>query len=81
MKTRENTKNRLGIDIGKVIMSPVIGGKADTSFLSGGIEQAMQTPPSLGAFSNISILVKAFSGRVWLISKAGHNVQRKTILW
>lgn len=81
MKTRERTKNRLGIDIGKVIMSPVVGGKSDTSFLSGGIDQAMRTSASPGAFSNIPILVKAFWGQVWLISKAGINVQRKTRLW
>lgn len=81
MKTQEKTKIRLGIDIGKVIMSPVVGGKADTSFISGGIEQALRTPPSPGAFSNIPLLVKAFSDQVWLISKAGHNVQRKTRLW
>lgn len=78
---RNKLKNRLGIDIGKVIMAPVVGGKADTSFLRGGIEQAMQTPPSPGAIFNIRKLVKVFSGRVWLISKAGPNVQHKTLLW
>ncbi len=81
MKTQKKINIRLGIDIGKVIMSPVIGGKSDTSFLNGGIEQAMETPPSPDAFQIIPILVKAFSDEVWLISKAGPNVQRKTRLW
>lgn len=81
MKTHINNSNRLGIDIGRVIMAPVTGGKADTSFLSGGLEQALSTPPSPGAIESVKQLVKAFGGRVWLVSKAGPNVQRKTWLW
>ena len=72
---------RLGIDIGRVIMAPVQGGKADTSFLSGGWEQAMLTPPSPGAFDGVRMLVAAFGGQVWLVSKAGETVQRKTLAW
>jgi hypothetical protein len=34
MKNKQTIEPRIGIDIGKVIMSPVLGGKADTSFLS-----------------------------------------------
>ncbi len=72
---------RLGIDIGRVIMAPVKGGKADTSFLSGGLEQAMRTPPSPGAFEGVRVLTEVFGGRVWLVSKAGETVQRKTLAW
>jgi hypothetical protein len=81
MKNKRTIEPRIGIDIGKVIMSPVLGGKADTSFLSGGVEKAMQTPPSPGAFEGVKKLVEAFSGKAWLISKAGPNVQQKTKLW
>lgn len=81
MKNKQPIEPRIGIDIGKVIMSPVLGGKADTSFLSGGVEKAMQTPPSPGAFEGVKRIVEAFSGKAWLISKAGPNVQQKTKLW
>lgn len=74
-------ENRLGIDIGRVIMAPVLGGKADTSFLQGGLEQALRTPPSPGAFAAIATLVQACRRQAWLVSKAGPNVQRKTWLW
>jgi len=78
MKTQQVN---LGIDIGRVIMAPVIGGKSDTSFLSGGINQAMATAPSPGAMQGIATLVNQFGGRVWLVSKAGPNTEHKTRLW
>ena len=81
MSKRTNTDPRIGIDIGRVIMAPVKGGKADTSFLSGTLERALKTPPSPGAFDGVRSLVKAFAGRAWLVSKAGPKVQRKTKLW
>lgn len=79
---RLNRKNKkLGIDIGRVIMAPISGGKSDTSFLSGNIEQAMKTPPSPYAIEGVKCLVKLFEGKVWLVSKAGINTQNKTRLW
>ena len=81
MSTKRTIVPRIGIDLGKVIMEPVVGGKADTAFLSGSIEKAMETPPSPGAFEGVKTLVAAFGGRAWLISKAGPNVQRKTKQW
>jgi hypothetical protein len=81
MSKKRTIEPRIGIDIGRVIMTPVEGGKADTTFLSGSLERAMQTPPSPGAFDGVKKLVLAFSGRAWLISKAGPNVQHKTKLW
>ena len=81
MSTKRTIVPRIGIDIGKVIMEPIVGGKADTAFLSGSIEKAMETPPSPGAFEGVKTLVAAFGGRAWLISKAGPNVQRKTKQW
>ena len=79
--TKQNKQPRIGIDIGRVIMAPVKGGKADTSFLSGGMEKALKTPPSPGAFDGVRDLVEAFGGQAWLISKAGPNVQDKTKHW
>ena len=77
-----NTKPpRLGIDVGKVIIGPVIGGKADTAFLGSTLEKAMDTPPSLNAFECITRLVDLFEGNAWLVSKCGPNVQQKTKAW
>jgi hypothetical protein len=81
MSKKQHIEPRIGIDIGRVIMAPVNGGRADTSFLSGTLERAMQTPPSPGAFEGVKTLVEAFGGRAWLVSKAGPNVQQKTKLW
>lgn len=41
MSDQQDLEPRIGIDIGKVIMTPVAGGKADTSFLGGSFERAM----------------------------------------
>lgn len=81
MSKKRTIEPRIGIDIGKVIMAPVAGGKADTSLLSGSLEKAMQTPPSPGAFEGVRTLVTAFAGQAWLVSKAGPNVQQKTRAW
>jgi len=81
MKTNTQQKLHLGIDIGRVIMSPVANGKSDTTFLSGTLEQSLATPPSPGAIDSVANLVDAFDGLVWLVSKAGKNTQRKTRLW
>lgn len=70
----------LGIDIGRVIISP--GESAgDTSFLHGSDDDAMHTRPSPDAFETIAALVDAFEGRVWLVSKCGPNVERRSRRW
>ncbi|MDJ0942647.1 MAG: hypothetical protein QNJ30_04255 [Kiloniellales bacterium] len=81
MNKQRKSEPGIGIDIGRVIMAPVVGGRADTSFLSGGLEKALATPPSPGAFDGVRSLVSAFAGRAWLISKAGPKVQHKTKQW
>lgn len=81
MAKKRNRQARIGIDIGKVIMAPIKGGKADTSFLSGNLERALETPPSAGAFDAVRQLVAAFEGQAWLVSKAGPSVQYKTKQW
>jgi len=70
---------RLGIDIGRVIITP---GDAhhDTSFISGDRETALRTPPMEGAFECIKLLVNHFSS-VWLVSKCGHRIQERTKSW
>lgn len=71
----------LGVDIGRVLIGPVLDGQADTSFLGGTFERAMETPPSPGAFDAMASLVEAFVGRVYLVSKCGSSVQDKTWHW
>lgn len=72
----------LGIDIGRVIIGAVDdNGHADTSFLSGTPERALQTPPAPDAFPCIGRLVDLFGGAVWLVSKCGPRVQAKTRAW
>lgn len=72
--------NRLGIDIGRVIICPTVNGQSDTSFLGRRLEEALQTPPAAGAFEVIAALNDAFE-QVHLISKCGEGVQRKTLAW
>src|SRR5262245_30112359 len=71
---------RLGIDIGRVIIA---GGTAhsDTSFIGGSDEDAMRTPAMPGCVEVISDLVRAFGGRVWLVSKCGPRVQARSRRW
>ena len=76
-----NTTRALGIDIGRVIIGPTIDGVADTSFLGTTVEEAMRTPPAPDAFAAIAQLVERFEGRVWLVSKCGPSVERKSLLW
>ena len=72
----------LGIDIGRVIIAPGgCGGREDTSFIEGTLEEALQTPPMDGAFDAVRHLVEAFERRVWLISKCYPRVQDRTRRW
>lgn len=73
---------RLGIDIGRVLIAPdATDGRADTSFIGGSLEAAIATPPYDGMFDAVPALVQHFGGRVWLVSKAGPRVQEKTRHW
>lgn len=73
---------RLGVDIGRVIIgTAALGGHADTTFLSGGEEAAMATPPADGAFSALTRLYDAFEGQVWLVSKCGPRIQARSRRW
>ncbi len=70
----------LGIDIGRVIIKPG-DTSGDTSFLHGSDADAMETPQNPRAFEVIGQLVEAFEGRVWLVSKCGPKIQRRTRRW
>ena len=73
---------KLGIDIGRVLISPdAQGTNGDTSFIGGSIQDALDTPPYEGMFDVVPALIERFNGQVWLVSKAGPRVQEKTRLW
>lgn len=75
-------QQRLGIDFGRVIQGAAFAsGAADTVFLSGGIEQALASPPTADAFEVLDRLVPRFGGRAWVISKCGPAVQERTLRW
>lgn len=81
MKNRIETP-ALGIDIGRVIMCPAHDdGSPDTSFLAAGDREALSVPPAPGLFDVLPGLVRRFSGRVWLVSKAGERIEKLTRRW
>ncbi len=73
--------HRIGIDIGRVIIGPVLNGRADTSFLGSRLEDAIHTPPAPGALAGVAKLVEGTDGQAWLVSKCGPAVQAKTRAW
>ena len=72
--------NRLGIDIGRVIINGSKG-SGDTSFFSGDTAAMLRTPAVPGAFDAIARLVPLFGGRAWLVSKCGPRVQQRSLEW
>ncbi|MEL6343458.1 MAG: hypothetical protein AAFV53_10005 [Myxococcota bacterium] len=73
---------RIGIDIGRVIISAAGNdGLSDTVFIDGGDEAAMQTPPEPGAIETITTLVALSRGNAWLVSKAGPRIQARSRAW
>lgn len=76
------TQQALGVDFGRVIQGGALpSGTADTVFLSGGLEQALRSPATSGALEALARLVPRFGGRVWVISKCGERIQRRTLAW
>ena len=71
--------NRLGIDIGRVIIDGS-SGSGDTSFFSGDTAAMLRTPAVPGAFAAIERLVPLF-GDAWLVSKCGPRVQQRSLEW
>ena len=79
-----STEPRLGVDFGRVIHGGAAeseSGEADTVFLTGDAEEAMRSPATAGMFETLPGLVTRFGGQVWVISKCGERVQRRTLEW
>ncbi|MFF3225296.1 hypothetical protein ACFYV7_21060 [Nocardia suismassiliense] len=80
MKTEKQP--RLGVDFGRVIQGAALRpGDDDTVFLSGGLDEALRTPPSPDAFDVLPRLVRRFGGRAWVISKCGVRIEQRTRQW
>ncbi|WP_371404690.1 hypothetical protein OHA10_03310 [Kribbella sp. NBC_00662] len=71
--------NRLGIDIGRVIIDGS-SGPGDTSFFSGDTAAMLRTPAVPGAFEAIARLVPLF-GDAWLVSKCSPRIQQRSLEW
>jgi len=72
---------KLGIDVGRVLISPGDESRLDTSFIGGSLEDALSTPPYEGMFGVVPALVRRFDGRVWIVSKCGKRIQERTMQW
>src|SRR5438105_6023370 len=70
---------RLGIDIGRVLIAGGEGG--DTAFFGRSEEEALETSAVVGAFDSVARLVPLFEGRVFLVSKCGSKIQRRSRAW
>jgi hypothetical protein len=74
--------DRLGVDVGRVIMCPADSdGRPDTSFLDASDEAALDVPPSPWLMETLPALVRLFGARVFIVSKAGKRIERLTRLW
>ncbi len=72
----------LGIDIGRVLMCPSDDdARPDTSFLDLPEQRALALPASPYVWDVVPQLVRAFAGRVWLVSKAGARVEALSRRW
>lgn len=72
---------KLGIDVGRVLIRPEDADGADTSFIGGSLEDALNTPPYDGMFDVVPRLVEKFGGEAWIVSKCGPAIQHKTLRW
>ena len=70
---------RIGVDIGKVLIGG--GGPNDTPFLGTTDAMAMDAPEVPGSFEGVAELVELTGGAVWLVSKCGSGIERRTQLW
>lgn len=69
----------LGVDFGGVITDRARNDRTDTSFFS---DNYLQTSAVSGVFEAIRRLVdERFGAQVWIVSKCGQAVQRKTLDW
>ncbi len=73
-------EQRIGIDIGRVIISGGAG-PGDTSFFSGTTADMLRTPAVPGAFDAIAELTASVDGQAWLVSKCGARVRQRSLEW
>lgn len=70
---------RLGIDVGGVIIDRKRNDDSDTSLFGPNYLNAFAVP---GAFDTIRELNSSdFEGQIFIVSKCGHNIERKTREW
>lgn len=82
MNQHPKATQRLGIDIGRVIIdgsSHPNGG--DTAFFNGDEAALLATPEVPNAIESITRLVDAFGGQAWLVSKCGERVKNRSLRW
>lgn len=73
---------RLGIDIGRVIISGSADPRGgDTAFFGSDEAAVLATPEVPGALETIGRLTALVEGRVWLVSKCGTRIQARTLRW
>ena len=70
-------ESRIGVDIGRVLIA---GDGPDTSFFKSD-EESLRVPAVEGAFDGVATLVEKYQGRVWLVSKCGTKIQKRTLAW
>jgi hypothetical protein len=76
------TRSVLGVDFGGVINDGASHPSGDdTAFLSGGFDEAMQTPAMAGVVPSLARLTRTFQGQVWVVSKCGPRIQERTEQW
>jgi hypothetical protein len=72
---------KLGIDVGRVLISPGDESSPDTSFIGGSLDDALRTPPYPGMFETLPAIVDHFGAQVWIVSKCGARVRARTLEW
>lgn len=70
--------NKLGIDIGGVIIDRKKNDSSDTSLFGPNYLNAFAVE---GAFQTIHTLHERFAGEVYVVSKCGQNIERKSREW
>ena len=72
---------KLGIDVGRVLISPGDESAPDTSFIGGSLDDALRTPPYDRMFDVLPGIVRRFAPHVWIVSKCGARVRERTLAW
>jgi hypothetical protein len=72
---------RLGLDFGRVIHGGPLSGGTDSDFLHGPLAAALASTAVPDMWETVPALVDLFDGRVWIVSKCGGNIERRTLAW